>query len=89
MDCGRPHHQIYNGPAKDDNGAENWSLKNLMALCFDFAGEMTALQHVGHKLGVPVLIIPKFHAKMAGEGIEFSWGVSKSVYRRMPLDSTK
>jgi hypothetical protein len=69
MDCGGPHHQIYNGPAKDDNDAENWSLKNLMALCFDFAGEMTALQHVGHKLGVPVLIIPKFHAKVAGEGI--------------------
>ncbi len=70
-------------------GAENWSLKYLMALCLNFAKEMTALQHVGHQLGVSVLITPKFHAKMAGEGIEYSWGVSKSVYRRMPLDSKK
>ena len=80
--------------AKDDDGevlegAENWSLKYLMASCLDFAEEMTALQHVGHELGVSVLITPKFHAEMAGEGIEYSWGVAKSVYRRMPLDSKK
>jgi hypothetical protein len=80
--------------AKDDDGddlegAENWSLKYLMASCLDFAEEMTALQHVGHALGVSVVITPKFHAEMAGEGIEYSWGVSKSVYRKMPLDSKK
>jgi hypothetical protein len=29
--------------AKDDDGAaENWSLKNLMVSCLDFAEEMTA-----------------------------------------------
>lgn len=38
---------------KDDNGsvtegAENWSSKYLMALCLDFANEMTALQRFGH-----------------------------------------
>jgi hypothetical protein len=80
--------------AKDDDGEvlegnENWGLKYLMASCLDFAEEMTALQHVGHELGVSVLITPKFHAEMAGEGIEYSWGVSKSVYRCMPLDSKK
>lgn len=80
--------------AKDDNGenldgAECWSLKYLMASCLDFAGELTALQHVGQVLGVSVLITPKFHAEMAGEGIEYSWGLSKSVYRKMPLDSKK
>ena len=60
-----------------------------MASCLDFAEEMTALQHVGHELGVSILTTPKFHAKMAGEGIEYSWEVSKSVYCRMPLDSRK
>jgi hypothetical protein len=80
--------------AKDDDGevlegAENWSLKYLMASCLDFAEEVTALQHVGNELGVSVLITPKFHAEMAGEGIEYSWGVSKNVYRRMPLNSKK
>lgn len=80
--------------AKDDNGdnlqgSESWSLKFLMASCLDFAGELTALQHVGKALGVSVVITPKFHAEMAGEGIEYSWGVSKSIYRKMPLDSKK
>jgi hypothetical protein len=80
--------------AKDDDGealegAENWSLKYLMATCLDFAEEMTALQHVGNELGVSVLITPKFHAELAGEGIEYSWGVSKGVYRQKPLDSKK
>ncbi|KAI2497792.1 hypothetical protein MHU86_16678 [Fragilaria crotonensis] len=59
---------------EDMEDAENWSLKYLMASCLDFAEEMTALQHVGHALGVSVLITPKFHAEMAGEGIEYSWG---------------
>jgi hypothetical protein len=80
--------------AKDNDGqvvdgAENWSLKYLMASCLDFAEEMTALQHVGKELGVSVIISPKFHAEMAGEGIEYSWGVSKNVYRKKPLDSKK
>jgi hypothetical protein len=61
-----------------------------MASCVHFAEEMTALQHVKHLLGVSVLITPKFHAEiMAGKGIEYSWGVSKSAYHRMPLDSKK
>ena len=68
-----------------------WSLKYLMASsCLDFlAEEMTALQHVGKELGVSVIITPKFHAEMAGEGIEYSWGVAKSVYRHKPLESKK
>ena len=81
-------------PATDDDGevlegAEDWSLKCLMASCLDFAEEMTALQHVGSELGVSVIITPKFHAELAGEGIEYSWGISKGVYRRKPLHSKK
>ena len=61
------------------DGAEHWSLKYLMASCLDFAEEMTALQHVGKELGVSVIISPKFHAEMAGEGIKYSWGISKKT----------
>ena len=50
-----------------------------MASCLDFAEEMTALQHVGKDLGVSVIISPMFHVEMAGEGIEYSWGVSKYI----------
>jgi hypothetical protein len=81
-------------PATDANGeaidgAEEWSLRVLMASCLDFAEEMTALQHVGKELGVSVIISPKFHAEMAGEGIEYSWGITKGLYRRKPLNSKR
>jgi hypothetical protein len=81
-------------PATDDDGeilegAESWSLKFLMACCLDFAKEMTALQHVGDEVDVSVFITPKFHAELAGEGIEYSWGVTKGVYGRKPLQAKK
>ena len=81
-------------PATDDDGqvldgAEEWSLRVLMASCLDFAEEMTALQHVGNELGVAVIISPKFHAELAGEGIEYSWGITKALYRRKPLHSKR
>ena len=60
-----------------------------MASCLDFAEEMTALQHVGNELGIAVIISPKFHAKLAGEGIEYSWDISKALYRRKPLHSKR
>jgi predicted transcriptional regulator len=81
--------------SKDENrdileGGEQWSLKYLMATFKDFVGQLTAaLQHVGQVLGVSVLITPKFHAKMAGKGIEYIWAVTKSVYHKMPLESKK
>jgi hypothetical protein len=62
-------------------GAEDWSLKCLMASCLDFAKEMTALQHVDSELRVSVLVTRKFHTEPAGEGIEHSWGVTKGVYQ--------
>jgi hypothetical protein len=61
-------------------GAEYMSLQCLMACCLDFAEERTALQHVGDELGAAVIITPKFHAELAGEGVEYSWGISKGVY---------
>jgi hypothetical protein len=89
------HYENYTmDPATDDDGemlegAEYWSLRFLMASCLDFAEEMTALQHVGRELGVSVIITPKFHAELAGEGIEYSWGLTKGVYRRKPLRAKK
>ena len=81
-------------PATDDDGevlegAEEWSLRVLMTSCLDFAEEMTAFQHVGNELGVSVIISPKFHGELAGEGIEYSWGVTKGLYRRKPLHSKR
>lgn len=60
-----------------------------MLTCLDFAKESTALESVGIELGVKVIITPKFHAEIAGEGIEYAWGISKGVYRRKPLAEKK
>jgi hypothetical protein len=39
------------------------------------------------KSGVEALITTKYHTEYAGEGIEYSWGASKTVYWRYPLTS--
>ena len=62
-----------------------YSLRSLLGKCRDFKEEETALQFLGTQLGVTVLLTPKFHAELAGEGVEYSWAHSKAYYRRMPL----
>ena len=47
--------------------------------------EETALEHLATQLGATVRLTPKFHAELAGEGIEYCWAVAKGYYRRMPL----
>jgi hypothetical protein len=63
-----------------------FSLRHLMSECTDFKEEETAaLQYLGSQLGVRVQLTPKFHAELAGEGIEYSWAHAKSFYRRLPV----
>ncbi len=54
-----------------------------------FANEKTQLEFVCQSLGTEALITTKYHAEYAGEGIEYSWGAAKVVYRRYPLASKK
>ena len=61
------------------------SLCSLLGKCKDFKEEATALQCLGTQLGVTILLTPKFHAELAGEGVEYSWAHLKAYYRRMPL----
>ena len=53
------------------------SLHALLQQCNDFKNELSALQLLAQELGVVVDTTPKYHAKLAGEGIEYSWGYSK------------
>lgn len=48
----------------------------------DFRDEKTALQHTVESRGHILLLSPKFHPEIAGVGIEYSWGMSKSKFRR-------
>ena len=61
------------------------SLRHLMGLCHDFVNEEGMLQHIAKRLGVEVLLTPKCHAELAGEGVEYIWGGAKGEYRRLSL----
>jgi len=64
---------------------ESMSLHHLLGKCPDFKNELSAVQVLGQDLGVVIDATPKYHAELAGEGIEYSWGHAKGVYRRTVL----
>jgi len=57
--------------------------------CTNFQNELSALQALSKDLGVVVDSMPKYHAELAGEGIEYSWGHTKGVYCQMQLSHRK
>ena len=73
---------------KDINGKVSlrYSLQAIMMNCQDFKEEETALQHLVWQLGLLlVLFTPKFHAELAGEGVEYSWAHAEAFYRQHPV----
>jgi len=62
-----------------------FSLRHILQSCTDFREEETALEYLGSELGVKVQLTPKFHAELAGEGVEYCWAHAKAFYRRQPL----
>jgi len=61
----------------------------MLGNCSNFQNELSALQVLGKELGVVVDSTPKYHAELAGEGIEYSWGYAKNAYRWAPLSQKK
>ena len=47
------------------------------------------MECVGRKLGVEVMLTPKCHAEIAGEGVEYMWACSKGAYRNLALKEKK
>jgi hypothetical protein len=76
---------------KDDFGTVNsrTGLRYIMGMCFDFLNEEGMLQHIAKNLGVTVLLTPKCHAELAGEGVEYVWACAKGAYRNMSLQQKK
>jgi hypothetical protein len=68
---------------------ETKSLVKIVGECADFQNELTHLQVMAEALAITVDFTPKFHAEIAGEGVEYSWGHSKGCYRRRPLQRKK
>ena len=65
------------------------SLKSIIKNLPDFKEEITLLQHRANQLNVRLECSPKYHPEIAGEGIEYCWGVSKNTYRSYPLVEKK
>ena len=73
----------------DEECIPEYSLVDLMKSCTDFMEELSQLEAIGENLGVKVITTTKYHAEIAGEGIEYSWGSAKSMYRKIPLGEKK
>jgi hypothetical protein len=72
---------------KDDLGTvdNSTSLRHIMGMCNDFINKEGMLQHIANNLVVTVLLTPKCHAELAGEGVEYVWACAKGTYRSMSL----
>ena len=81
----------YKKRAEDEDGnlIPEFSLVHLMESRIDFYNEMSQLEFVCKSLGARALITTKYHAEYAGEGIEYSWGFAKMLYRQYPFESKK
>ena len=74
---------------EEGNLVKEFSLQYLLGQCTDFQNELTQLEFVCKVHGAEALITPKYHAELAGEGIEYTWGFIKSLYRRHPYAMKK
>ena len=81
----------YKKVVTDDAGfpVKEFSLEMMLDSCIDFVNEKTQMEFVCDSLGAEALITTKYHAEYAGEGIEYSWGAAKAIYRRYPLAAKK
>ena len=90
-----------NGKAhqKDEDGNilptfNPYLLRDLMEKFSDFQDEPTEMEQLMTDLSstssdIPnakILTSPKFHCEIAGEGIEYNWGLTKLYYRKIPLE---
>ena len=77
------------------NEYKMYSLKYLLNKCSDFKEEKCDLEHLCSELSFKygcqcsILFSPKFHCEIAGEGVEYSWGCAKKVYRKNPLKNKR
>mmetsp|Transcript_24742 Transcript_24742/g.40115 ORF Transcript_24742/g.40115 Transcript_24742/m.40115 type:complete len:503 (+) Transcript_24742:505-2013(+) len=73
---------------RDERGQINnrYCLNHLMGLLPDFENEKTLLHHHGEALGCIIYNSPKCTPEIAGEGIEYDWGVSKLYYKAQDVD---
>ena len=55
----------------------------------DFKNEKPLLGKIVEEHDYEVWLTPKYHCELAGEGIEYMWGFTKWIYRRIPKAKKK
>ena len=73
---------------------ENFVLRSLMMKCADFKEEKSAMEVLldglsaksSNNQSIKLLVSPKYHCELAGEGVEYVWGMAKRFYRSCALD---
>jgi hypothetical protein len=60
----------------------------------DFKNVLTDIEHLATELSttgskVTAIFTQKYHAEIAGEGVECGWGYSKKINRRIPLEQKR
>ena len=72
---------------------ERYVLRTLMSRCQDFAGEQSAMEYLLSRLSEKsddlefrLLTSPKYHCELAGEGVEYVWGLAKKFYRSKSIE---
>ena len=90
---GKKNHVDDEGKVKEEY--IQYVLHNLMTNCKDFVNEKSAMEVLLEKLSakdtasIKLLTSPKYHCELAGEGVEYDWGLSKRKYRSIPLHEKK
>ena len=69
-----------------DSEIPEYSLVSMMTKCVDFQEETSQIEYMAAKMGAMVITTTKYHSEFAGEGIEYTWGVAKSIYRKLRLE---
>ena len=72
-----------------------YSLRTLMSNCADFKEEKSAMEvllqdisaksHNNHQK-IELLVSPKYHCGLAGEGVEYAWGMMKRYFQSVCLE---
>ncbi len=73
----------------DPNKAGKVEYSSVLSMCLDFLEEKTCLMYLGEHLNVEVDRSTKCHPELVGEGIEYTWGCAKGLYRKARLSDKK
>jgi len=68
---------------------ESTSFVSILSNCADFKKDFPILEKIAEPYNSMIWFTPKYHCKLAGEGVEYVWGYYKPLFCRVPLASKR